>query len=78
MMAQLEQAMNGLIKAGDGVWDGIKEDGAEMAMGLVQNIRDSQAKVMMGLSQEVSGTHKSSSPGLTTSCGLPFLIWQLK
>jgi hypothetical protein len=78
MMTQLEQAMNGLIKAGDGVWDQIKEDGAEMAMSLVQDMRDAQAKMMIDLSQEVSGDHKSTSPGLTISYGLPCLIWGLK
>ena len=59
MMTQLEQAMNGLINAGDGVWDGIKGEGAEMAISLVKDMRDSQAKMMMGLSQEVSSFARS-------------------
>lgn len=55
--------MNGLINAGDGVWDGIKGEGAEMAISLVKDMRDSQAKMMMGLSQEVSGISRSRQPG---------------
>jgi len=78
MMTQLEQAMNGLINAGDGVWDGIKGEGAEMAISLVKDMRDSQAKMMMGLSQEVSGTSRSRQPGLTLSYELLCQVWRLK
>jgi hypothetical protein len=77
-MTQLEHAMNGLIKAGSGVWEGIKEDGAEMAMTLVQDMRNSQTEMMMGLSQEVSGILHSRQSGLTISYGLLFQVWRLK
>lgn len=50
---QIKQSMEALTMAGEGVWDGIRSDGAGVAMALVQDMRESHVNMVMDLSQQV-------------------------
>lgn len=50
---QIREAMEALTTAGEGVWDGIRNQGAGMTMSLVQDMRDSHMDTVKILSQQV-------------------------
>jgi hypothetical protein len=53
MDLQIKQAMEALTKAGEGVWDEVRSQGADAAMGLVQDMRESHVDMVIDLSQQV-------------------------
>ena len=57
MDMQIKQAMEALTTAGEGVWDQVRSQGADAAMGLVQDMRESHVDMVVSLSQEVSQVH---------------------
>jgi hypothetical protein len=58
MDIQIKQAMEALTKAGEGVWDQVRSQGADAAMGLVQDMRESHVDMVISLSQQVSRGHR--------------------
>lgn len=58
MDIQIKQAMEALTKAGEGVWDQVRSQGADAAMGLVQDMRESHLDMVISLSQQVSQGHR--------------------
>jgi hypothetical protein len=54
MDMQIKQAMDALTKAGEGVWDEVRSQGANAAVGLVQDMRESHLDMVISLSQQVS------------------------
>ena len=57
MDMQIKQAMDALTTAGDGVWDQVRSQGADAAMGLVQDMKESHEDMVVSLSQQVSRIH---------------------
>lgn len=51
---QIKQAMEALTAAGEGVWDGIRSQGVDVTMALVQDIRESHVDMVTTLSNQVS------------------------
>jgi hypothetical protein len=54
MEKQIKKAMGALTTAGEGVWEEIRTEGADIAMTLVQDMRESHVDMIMDLSQQVS------------------------
>jgi hypothetical protein len=59
MDMQIKQAMDALTKAGEGVWDQVRSQGADATMELVQDMRESHLDMVISLSQQVSRGHRS-------------------
>lgn len=57
MDMQIKQAMDALTTAGEGVWDQVRSQGADAAMGLVQDMRESHVDMVISLSQQVCRSH---------------------
>jgi hypothetical protein len=58
MDMQIKQAMQALTTAGEGVWDQVRSQGADAAMGLVQDMRESHLDMVISLSQQVGRGHR--------------------
>ena len=54
---QIKQAMEALTTAGQGVWDGVRSQGADAAMELVHDMRASHVDMVINLSQQVSSAY---------------------
>ena len=53
----IRQALEALTAAGEGIWDQVRSQGSDAAMGFVQDMRESHADMVISLSQQVSRVH---------------------
>jgi hypothetical protein len=60
MDMQIKQAMEALTTAGEGVWDQVRSQGGDAAMGLVQDMRESHVDMVIAFSQQVSRAHQDN------------------